>query len=178
MESFELKIAIEATPDKIFAALTDPKYVTKWDNASWVLNPMCRNGKLRKRDEDGFLTEGEIVTFDRPGRYAYLWPVAVDPEDPEEETFLVRFEFSIDNHGEKSLLTLSETGFPSTELAEREKNTWGGYTLEKIKKLAESVPAAEAKHAGHKPFDQADTMIAFTRQGHVRRTERATHFES
>ncbi|MBU0691472.1 SRPBCC domain-containing protein [bacterium] len=164
MESFELKIAVETVPQGIFAALTDPKYVVKWDTASWVLNDMCPGGRLRKRDEEGFLSEGEIVMFSRPARYAYLWPVPVDMEDPDEETFLARFEFVIEGHGLKSLLIFTGTGFPTVELAEREKNTWGGYFLEKIKKVAESIPAA----------DLEEIAAMDTKQGHVRKTERAT----
>jgi uncharacterized protein YndB with AHSA1/START domain len=164
MESFDLKIAIDKVPQTVFAALTDPKWVTKWDSANWVLNDMCPGGRLRKRDEEGFLAEGEIVIFQRPSRYAFLWPVPVDMEDPDEETFIVRFEFTIEGHGEKSLLTFTGTGFPSMELAEREKNTWGGYFLEKIKKVAESIPDTEIE----------TIKSVNTRQGHVRRTERAT----
>ncbi len=164
MESFELKIAIDTAPHCVFAVLTDPKWVTKWDSASWVLNDMCPGGRLRKRDEEGFLTEGEIVFFQRSARYTILWPVPMDTEDPDEETFLVRFEFSIEGHGEKSLLTFSGTGFPKVELAEREKNTWGGYFLEKIKKVAESIPEADIENI----------VSVDTRQGHVRKTERAT----
>ena len=164
MESFELKIAVEAKPQKVFAAITDPKYVVKWDTANWVLNDMCPGGKLRKRDEEGFLSEGEIVIFKRPERYAFLWPVPLDMEDPDEETFPARFEFAIEGHGRKSLLILRGTGFPNTELAEREQNTWGGYFLEKIKKVTESIPETDIE----------EIVSADTRQGHVRKTERAT----
>ena len=164
MESFELKIAIDTAPPQIFAVLTDPKWVAKWDTANWVLNDMCPGGRLRKRDEEGFLVEGEIVIFQRPGKYVFLWPVPMDMEDPDGETFLVRFEFSIEGHGRKSVLTFTGTGFPTADLAQREKNTWGGYYLEKIKKVAESIPEADIE------------MIASveSRQGHVRKTERAT----
>lgn len=164
MESFELKIAIQATPAQIFEALTNPKYVVKWDIASWVLNDMCLRGRLRKRDEEGFVSEGEIVIFSRPDRYAYLWPVPVDTEDPDEETFPARFEFAVEGHGAKSLLIFTGTGFPTADLAAREKNTWGGYFLEKIKKVAEQIPVAEC----------VELPVAETRQGHVRKTERAT----
>jgi uncharacterized protein YndB with AHSA1/START domain len=167
MESFELKIAIDAVPRKVFAAVTDPKWVVKWDTAKWVLNDMCPGGALRKRDEDGFLAVGEVVVFRAPSRFAFLWPVPTDPDDPGEETFPIRFEFSIEGHGEKSLLTLTGTGFPTPDLAEREKNTWGGYYLEKIKKVAESIPAKDLERAPSQG----------TRQSHVRRTERATQFD-
>jgi uncharacterized protein YndB with AHSA1/START domain len=167
MEAFELKIAVDAGLRKVFAVVTDPKWVVKWDTAKWVLNDMYPGGALRKRDEDGILAVGEVVVFRTPSRYAYVWPVPTDPDDPGDDTFPVRFEFSIDGHGEKSLLTLTGTGFPTPDLAEREKNSWGGYFLEKIKKVAEGIPA--------KDLEQASSQE--TKQGHVRRTERATQFD-
>ena len=172
MESFELKIVIEASPQQIFAALTEPKWLVKWDPATWILNDMVPGGRLRKRDEDEFLTQGEIVAFRRPNRYAYLWPVALDPDDMDDETFPVRFEFTVDGHGRKSLLTLSGTGFPTEELAQREKNTWGGYFLEKIKKIAEGIPASAVEEIKPSRTEEAER-----RQGHCRKTERATQYE-
>ena len=47
-------------------------------------------------------------------------------------------EFFIEAAGEKSLLTLTAHGFPTEDLAARERNTWGGYFLEKVKKAAEA----------------------------------------
>lgn len=137
MSSFELKIPIAAPPSKIFAAVTEPDKIVKWDTCRWAQNDMRLAGKLRKRDNHGDLHEGEIITYAPPYDFAIIWPVAKDPDDPEEGTFPVRMEFSIDATADKSVLKLTAQGFPSEDLASRERNTWGGYFLEKIQKVAE-----------------------------------------
>lgn len=135
MHSFELKTVIAATPTKVFAVLTDPRYVTEWDYCTWIQNDMRLGGKVRKRDAEGRLFEGEIVGYQPPFKFALVWPVLIDDED--EGRFVTRKEFTIDAHEEKSVLTVRWQGFPSAELAAREQNSWGGYFLEKIKKVAE-----------------------------------------
>jgi uncharacterized protein YndB with AHSA1/START domain len=137
MFSFELKIPISAPPSQVFAVLTEPAQITKWDMARWVQNDMRLTGKLRKRDDHDDLHEGEIVAYAPPYDFAYLWPVMKDPDEPEEGTFPVRFGFCVDASGDKSILTLTAHGFPTEDLAARERNTWGGYFLEKLKKVAE-----------------------------------------
>ncbi len=137
MFSFELKIPIAAPPSKVFAAITEPDKILQWDLARWVQNDMRLAGKLRKRDDHGDLHEGEIVAWRPPDNFAILWPVAKDTDEPEEGTFPVRKEFCIESIGDKSILTLKASGFPAEELAARERNTWGGYFLDRIKKVAE-----------------------------------------
>src|SRR5512142_2868695 len=96
MASFELKLQISAPPAKVFAAVTEPDKIVKWDTCRWAYNDMRLGGRLRKRDDHGALHEGEIVAYDAPYDFAILWPVAKDPDEPEEGTFPVRMEFSIE----------------------------------------------------------------------------------
>ena len=138
MHSFELKAAMGAAPHKIFAALTEPKLITKWEHFRWAQHDMRAGGRVRKRDDDGQLFAGEIVIFEPPFRYGVLWPVPKDTDDLDEGTFLVRMEFEIEAHGDKSTLTLKAEGFPEQALADREKISWGGFYLDKLRKVAES----------------------------------------
>ena len=138
MPSIELKLSIAAPPSRVFAALTDPDKITQWDLCRWAHNDMRLGGKLRKRDDHGALHEGEIIAYHPPYEFALLWPVAKDPDEPEEGTFPVRMSFTLEGVGTESVLRFSAQGFPSEELATREKNTWGGFFLEKIKKVAEA----------------------------------------
>lgn len=137
MHSFELKTVIEAKPSKVFAAITDPHYVTKWDYCRWVQNDNRLGGKVRKRDEEGRLFESDIVIFDPPFHYGLISPVLVNTEEDDEGRFPVRFEFTIESHDNQSVLLFKAQGFPTEELAARERNSWGGYFLEKLKKTAE-----------------------------------------
>ena len=137
MASFELKLPISAPPSKVFATLTEPDKITRWDTCRWAYNDMRLSGKLRKRDDHGVLHEGEIVAYVPPYDFTVLWPVAKDPDEPDEGTFPVRLEFTVDAAGDKSILKLSAQGFPSEDLATRERNTWGGFFLERIQEVAE-----------------------------------------
>jgi len=139
MFSFELKTVIAAGPEKVFAALTDPQYLTQWDYCRWVQNDYRLGGKVRKRDEDMRLFEGEIVIFEPPFRYGVVWPLLVNTEDEEDGRFPVRFEYALDAHEQQTALTLRAEGFPTEDLCERERNTWGGYFLEKLKKVVEQT---------------------------------------
>lgn len=139
MNSFELKTAISASPTKIFSALTEPQRIAQWEHFRWAQSDMRTAGSIRKRDDEGHLWTGTIVIFEPPFRYGVLWPVPHDIEEPEEKgTFQIRMEYQIEAHGDKSMLTLKSEGFPTEELANREKNSWGGFYLEKLKKIAES----------------------------------------
>jgi len=137
MHSFELKTVIAARPGKVFAAITEPRYVTQWDYCRWAQNDYRLGGKVRKRDEEGRLFEAEIILFEPPFRYGVIAPVLLDPEDEDEGRFPVRFEFGIESHENQSVLTVNAQGFPREEQAARERNSWGGYFLEKLKKTAE-----------------------------------------
>jgi uncharacterized protein YndB with AHSA1/START domain len=138
MQSFELKTVITVPPKKIFQVITDPYYITKWDYCGWARNDMRLAGKLRKRDEEGTLIESEIVVWEPPCRFAILTPMIINPEEPEEGTFTARLEFALEAAEGKTILRLSATGFPTEDLCARERNSWGGYFLEKLKKVAEN----------------------------------------
>jgi uncharacterized protein YndB with AHSA1/START domain len=139
MFSFELKTVIAAAPSKVFAVLTQPRFLTQWDYCRWVRNDRCLGGRVRKRDEEGRLTESEIIVYQPPFRYAVVTNLPLNPEEPEEGQFPVRLEYGIDAYENQSALTLAAEGFASQALADRERNSWGGYFLEKLKKVAEKA---------------------------------------
>ena len=139
MHSFELKTVIAAPPHRVFAAVTEPAKIRQWDYCAWVQNDLRLAGKLRKRDAEGRLSEGEIVLYKPPYLFAYVMLQMTNPEEPEEGSFTARVEFCVDAHENQSLLTLKATGFPTEDLRDRERNSWGGYFLEKLKKVAEQA---------------------------------------
>ena len=145
MHSFELKTVIAAKPSKVFAVITEPRYVTQWDYCRWMQNDCRLSGKVRKRDEEGRLFESAIVVFEPPFRYSVVTPVLVNTEDEDDGRFPVRFEFNIEAHENQSVMTLTAQGFPAEELAARERNSWGGYFLEKLKKVAEHNEPAQGR---------------------------------
>lgn len=95
---------ITVPPKKIFAVITDPYYITKWDYCGWARNDMRLAGKLRKRDEEGTLIESEIVVWEPPCRFAILTPMIINPEEPKEGHFTARLEFAVEAAEGKSVL--------------------------------------------------------------------------
>lgn len=164
MHTFELKHTISAAAQKVWLALTDPKYVTKWDGNRWGQNDACVGGTLRARTEDGTLFAAEILYYDVCERLTVLAPVPKNPEEPEEGTYTIRQEFTLEPHDGKTTLHLKASGFPDETSCTMMRNSWGGFYLEKIGKVAESVSDhdAQAELHGH-DFP-----------GHVRHTELAT----
>jgi uncharacterized protein YndB with AHSA1/START domain len=137
MFSFELKTVIAAPPSKVWSVITDPKLILQWDYSAFVQNDMRLGAALRTRDEEGRLFEGEIIAWDPPAQFGFLWPALVNPDDDDDSRFLTRVVYTIEGHEDQSVLTRRAEGFPTEELCAREKNTWGGYLLEKLKKVAE-----------------------------------------
>ena len=89
MESFELKTVVAAPPHRVFAAVTDPKKIARWDHCTFVRNDLRLAGRLRKRDAEGHLSDSEIVAFDPPYRFAVVSPLPVNPDEPEMPELMV-----------------------------------------------------------------------------------------
>ncbi|MBK6765363.1 MAG: SRPBCC domain-containing protein [bacterium] len=165
MHTFELKHTTTASAAQLWLALTDPKYITKWDGNRWVHNDGCVGGKMRARTEEGTLAEAEILLYEPSERIATLAPMPKNPEEPEEGFYFVRLEFRIEAHGKETTLHMKANGFPDESSCTMMRNSWGGFYLEKIGKVAEGVPAADTLH----PHTAGNDF-----PGHVRHTELAT----
>ncbi|NUO19419.1 SRPBCC domain-containing protein [bacterium] len=164
MHTFELKHTTSASAKKLWLALTDPKYLTQWDGNRWVQNDACVGGKMRARSEEGDLAEAEILLYDVCERIATLAPMPINPEEPEEGSYLVRLEFTLEPQANGTTLHMKATGFPDEGSCTMMRNSWGGFYLEKIGKVAESVSDHDANAELHgQDFP-----------GHVRHTELAT----
>ncbi|MCB1060085.1 MAG: SRPBCC domain-containing protein [Calditrichaeota bacterium] len=168
MHSIELKHTTTASPEKLWLALTDPKYSRQWDGNRWGQNDACVGGQLRARTEEGTLFTAEILIYDVCERLAVLAQVPVNPEEPEEGTYTIRQEFTLEPQQGKTTLHVKFTGFPDESSATMMRNTWGGFYLEKIGKVAESV--------SEKDVAQFSRPIALGNDfpGDVRHTELAT----
>lgn len=168
MHTIELKHTTTASPEKLWLALTDPKYLTQWDGNRFAQNDACVGGTMRARTEDGTLFVAEILIYDLCERLVLLAPVPVNPEEPEEGNFTIRQEFTLEAQAGKTVLHFRATGFPDESAATMMRNSWGGFYLEKIGKVAESV--------SEKDVAQFTRPVALGNDfpGDVRHTELAT----
>ncbi len=170
MHTFELKHTTPASAAKVWLALTDPKYLTQWDGNRFVQNDSCVGGTMRARTEDGTLFVADILHYDVCERLVLLAPVPVNPEEPEEGSYIVRQEFTLEPHADTTILHLKMTGFPDESSCTMMKNSWGGFYLEKIGKVAESVSNTDAEQL-MRPLALGNDF-----PGDVRHTELATSF--
>lgn len=168
MHTFTLNFTTKAMREKLWLALTDPKYTTQWDGNRWAQNDACLGGTMRARNEEGLLFEAEILRYDVGEKLVTLVPVPKNPEEPEEGSFPVRLEFALEPLHDKTILHMKATGFPDESSAAMMKNSWGGFYLEKIGKVAEAVSDTDAA-ALNKPTASGNDF-----PGHVRHTELAT----
>ncbi len=113
-------IEIEASPEVVFKAISDPNELTNWFPDAAVLEPK-RGGKFkfsfykdsdrRKKMDQDFFPEGKVLEFIPNKKLAYSWQHKNIPEFPET---IVTWE--LEQLGKnKTRLTLTHSGFTRKE---------------------------------------------------------------
>jgi uncharacterized protein YndB with AHSA1/START domain len=142
-EAIEIKksIVIDASPEVVFKAITDPNELTNWFPDQAILEPkiggkmkfsFCKNSKRGSqkcgRDNDNF-REGTISEFIPNKKISYTWEDSYDPDFP---TTVVTWELEkIENN--KTNLKLLHTGFKADEKAKQHDEGWSHFLNELIK---------------------------------------------
>jgi uncharacterized protein YndB with AHSA1/START domain len=132
------QVDIAATPDRVWAALTDPAQIKEFMMGSqvdtdWgVGSPITWKGEFQgKRYED----KGEILEF-TPGRrlaMTHFSPLSGAEDKPENYHQVV---FELDGHLDNTQVTLSQDGNSSDEEAAHSAQNWQ-MMLDGLKKVAE-----------------------------------------
>ena len=140
-QNIEIKktIIIDATPEVIFKALTDPSELTQWfpDQAIFEAKVGGKIGfdfseKKSKKDE-GCEVNGVITEFISNQKISYTWQNSTDSS--EISTSVVTWELEkIKDDGAK--VNLSHTGIMTKETAEDREGGWN-YFLPRLKKYSE-----------------------------------------
>jgi uncharacterized protein YndB with AHSA1/START domain len=121
-------IEIEASPERVFAAWTDPEQLVAWwgddqmyRTTGWETDPRV-GGKWVSHgtgvDGKAFSVEGEYLQYDPPKRLGFTWI----PSYSSEGRTVVELEFKATATG--TLLTVKHSGFESDQSAEGHKNGW------------------------------------------------------
>lgn len=121
-------IEIEAPPDRVFAAWTDPEQLVAWwgddqmyRTTRWECDPRV-GGKWvshgRAVDGSTFSVEGEYLQYDPPKRLGFTW----NPSYTTEVGTVVELEFSPTATG--TLLTVKHSGFGTDQSADGHKKGW------------------------------------------------------
>ncbi|MDD5034013.1 MAG: SRPBCC domain-containing protein [Methylococcaceae bacterium] len=122
------EIDIQAPPERVFSALTDPQQLLAWwgDDSlyrctQWTAD-LRVGGKWRAEGEsaqgESFAVEGEYVRVESPSLLIYTWNPSWESGPPTT----VQFEFRRTDSGTR--LTLTHSGFVSETATERQEGGW------------------------------------------------------
>jgi uncharacterized protein YndB with AHSA1/START domain len=132
------KVDIEATPDRVWAALTDPAQIRKFMMGSqvetdWrVGSPITWTGEFEGRKYED---RGKILEFE-PGRrlaMTHFSPLSGAEDKPENHHTVV---YELEDLVDKTHVTLIQDGNSSDEEAEHSAKNWT-MMLEGLKKVVE-----------------------------------------
>ena len=138
-------IVIDAPPDIVFKAITDPAELTNWFPDHAILEPRV-GGKVRfsffkeksaAEHQRDFLQEGTIKEFVPGKKVSYTWQFKDTPEFPET---IVTWELEeIDNN--KTKVVLNHSGFTGKEtgkLSSKEFDNGWTYFLDRLEKYCKT----------------------------------------
>jgi uncharacterized protein YndB with AHSA1/START domain len=140
------QVFIRSTPERIWQAITDPEFTTKYFHGSRVELKLVAGSEYRSYspDRSELWVDGEVVEVDPPRRLVHTWRAAYEPGMAEEEPSRVTWE--IEDRGEgMCLLTVVHDrleGAPKT--AQSVSGRGWMYVLSGLKTLLEtgdSLPA-------------------------------------
>jgi uncharacterized protein YndB with AHSA1/START domain len=135
-------IIIDATPEVVFKAITDPKELTHWFPDQAILEPKV-GGKMKfsffKTDSQyrqmDYFPEGIISEFVPNKKISYTWQ---EPNIPDFPKTIVTWELEkIDN--DKTRLRLLHTGFNPDETARKHNEGWSHFLSELTKYCQKTV---------------------------------------
>ncbi|TPW75474.1 SRPBCC domain-containing protein [Schumannella soli] len=156
-------IRIDASPERVWAAVTEPEHISRWFSESTELDRLETGGSGRLIWTDYGAFPFEIVEVDAPHTIAYRWsnePALLDTARPDPVRSTV-FRFTIESDGEGpeagTVLTVVETGFAalSDPAAALESNR-GGWTHE-LDELVAYLEGAERLERAEPAGDDAAT---------------------
>jgi uncharacterized protein YndB with AHSA1/START domain len=117
---------IEASPDRVWAALTDPRQIEKYMFGSKVETDWKPGSRIVwKGSYDGkqYEDHGEILEID-PGRrlkLTHFSPLAGDEDVPQNYHTIV---YELEQDADRTRLRLSQDNNPTAEQADRSQSTW------------------------------------------------------
>ena len=141
----EREVLIEASRERVWAVLTDPKHIAGWFGDTAEMDPRPGGRAAFGWSEHGTF-HAVVQRAEPPGFLSYRWARDVDTEPAEGNSTLV--EFSLTEIFAGTLLRVVETGFASLHASEAEQdkavqeNTEGWQSeLAELKEYAERSAA-------------------------------------
>lgn len=131
-------IVINAAPERVWRALTDPAEVKQYMWGSEVVTDWKQGSPIVYRGEwEGkpFEDKGTILEIDPPRwlKTSYFSPLSGKEDKPENYNIV---SYRVEKEGAGSKLTVTQTNNPSEKAKTRAEGNWG-MVLEAIKKMIE-----------------------------------------
>lgn len=117
----DLKIA--ATPEQVFAYLTDPEKLTRWEAASASVD-LRVGGEYSMDVASGHIARGSFTEIDPPRKLAYTFGWDEHAVVPPGSTTI---EITLEQDGDYTLLHFVHAGLPTDEEVESHSKGWGHY---------------------------------------------------
>lgn len=146
--SFVYVTVIRTTPDKLWSALTDPKFIRQYWFDMKVECDWKKGSPWRMAGKDGGLTDsGEILEIDPPHRLVIRWQNEWNPalkaEGPSRCTFLLE-----PVQGAVKLTITHQMELQASKLITAVSEGWP-LVLSNLKSLLETGAVAMSSHPGH-----------------------------
>jgi uncharacterized protein YndB with AHSA1/START domain len=134
------QVFIRSTPDRIWQAITDPEFTTKYFHGSRVELKLVAGSEYlsTSADRSEVWVEGEVLEVDPPRRLVHTWLARFDPDQAAEEPSRVTWEIEDRGRG-MCLLTVVHDhleGAPKT--AQSVSGQGWMYVLSGLKTLLET----------------------------------------
>jgi uncharacterized protein YndB with AHSA1/START domain len=119
---------VDATPERVWAALTDPDQIAVYMHGSRVTttwevgSPITWEGEY---DGRAYQDKGEVLTFDEPHvlSVTHYSPMMGQPDEPESYHTLV---YTLTADGDRTHLELTQDGNESQDQADQFSQNWQG----------------------------------------------------
>lgn len=135
------EVTVDAAPDTVWRALTDPEQVRSWMvgtelSTDWqVGSPISWKGQMNGRPYED---KGEVLANDEPRRLSFThYSPLMGQEDRPENYHTVTYELTPAGGGDGTTVTLSQDGNESQEQAEQFSANWQSM-LDALKQTVES----------------------------------------
>ncbi|GAA2743153.1 SRPBCC family protein [Terrabacter aerolatus] len=136
------KVTVDATPQQVWHALTDPDSVRRWMvgtevSSDWqVGNPITWQGEM---DGTPYRDTGEVLEADAPRRLSVThYSPLMGKEDRPENYHTVTYALGADGDAGPTTVTLEQDGNDSQEQADQFGQHWQSM-LDALKATAEST---------------------------------------
>jgi uncharacterized protein YndB with AHSA1/START domain len=117
----DLKIA--ATPEQVFAYLTDPEKLTKWQASSASID-LRVGGEYSMSVAGGHIARGSFTEIDSPRRLAYTFGWDGHDVVPPGASVI---EITLERDGDYTLLHFVHSGLPTEEEIASHTHGWAHY---------------------------------------------------